>query len=258
MLLAPKMQFVYDHDAFNNAVGASAFSTRLVDAVQAKRAAGKSYGGIPVYNLTMADARALESLARKYSIPPEWLANLINHESAGTFNPAVRNPSSGATGLIQFMPSTAKGLGTTTTALSKLTFQQQLPWVEKYLFKTLKNLKAYSCTISSVASTCKIRPDMREIDLYMAIFYPVSMFKPNYQFPSNVVSANGGIRTPMDYYEKVMQHAIFKNTPEHPISGSSQQAQSNKAPLIIGLSIAAVIIVGVGGYLVYRASKSKK
>jgi len=42
---------------------------------------------------------------------------------------------SGATGLIQFMPETAKGLGTSTEELSKMTRSQQFDYVEKYLEK---------------------------------------------------------------------------------------------------------------------------
>lgn len=43
------------------------------------------------------------------------------------------NKHSGATGLIQFMPKTALGLGTTTQALRCMTALQQLDYVEKYL-----------------------------------------------------------------------------------------------------------------------------
>ena len=206
-----------------------AFSNELVDYVQAKRKNGHSFGGVPVYNLTIQDALELKKLARKYQFPAEWLANLINHESAGTFNPAVVNPSSGATGLIQFMPSTARGLGTTTNTLSKLTFQQQLVWVDKYLQGILK--RAYT--------NGAINPQFKEIDLYMAIFYPVSMFNPNYQFPSNVVAANGGIKTPMDYYNKVMQKAIFKNIPlEQGVLGMASQEKTATMPVLVTLSVA--------------------
>jgi hypothetical protein len=40
---------------------------------------------------------------------------------------------SGATGLIQFMPKIAKDLGTTTSALAKMSAEEQLVYVEKYL-----------------------------------------------------------------------------------------------------------------------------
>lgn len=44
----------------------------------------------------------------------------------------VNAPGSGAIGLIQFMPSTAKGLGTSTSALKQMTAVDQLAYVEKY------------------------------------------------------------------------------------------------------------------------------
>ena len=48
----------------------------------------------------------------------------------------ARNSSSGATGLIQFMPKTAQSYGTTTEELSKMSPEQQLVYVEKYLTRT--------------------------------------------------------------------------------------------------------------------------
>ena len=58
----------------------------------------------------------------------------MSFETGGEFSPATKNRmQSGATGLIQFTDKTAKGLGTTTEALAKMTPEQQLDYVEKYL-----------------------------------------------------------------------------------------------------------------------------
>jgi hypothetical protein len=46
--------------------------------------------------------------------------------------PDIRNPKSGATGLIQFMPTTARGLGTTTDELARMSRAEQMKYVEKY------------------------------------------------------------------------------------------------------------------------------
>jgi soluble lytic murein transglycosylase-like protein len=46
--------------------------------------------------------------------------------------PDIDNPTTGATGLIQFMPETAKNLGTTTSALKKMSRAEQMKYVEKY------------------------------------------------------------------------------------------------------------------------------
>jgi hypothetical protein len=67
------------------------------------------------------------------SINPDWLVTVESFESRGTFSPSVQNPQSHATGLIQFLSSTAKNMGTTIEALANMTDVEQLDWVYKYL-----------------------------------------------------------------------------------------------------------------------------
>jgi hypothetical protein len=43
----------------------------------------------------------------------------------------------------------------------------------------------------------------------MTIFYPAAIGKPNFQFPDSVSKANGGIKTPMDYARKALDHPPF-------------------------------------------------
>ncbi len=74
--------------------------------------------------------RELHNVANRLDIPAVWLADLMQFESG--MNPAIQN-SIGATGLIQFIPATARGLGTTTAALKRMTRTQQLKYVEKFL-----------------------------------------------------------------------------------------------------------------------------
>ena len=62
------------------------------------------------------------------------LLAVMNAES-GIKTTAV-NKSTNATGLIQFMPKTAQGLGTTVEQLKKMTPVKQLDYVEKYLQQT--------------------------------------------------------------------------------------------------------------------------
>lgn len=88
-----------------------------------------------------------------------WLMACIHFESGGTFSPSIKNMAgSGATGLIQFMPKTAVGLGTTTRALAAMTAVEQLDWVEKYF-------KPYAKRVKSL-------PDM-----YMSILLPSAIGK---------------------------------------------------------------------------------
>jgi hypothetical protein len=99
-------------------------------------------------------------LAKKYDIPEDYLYAVMGFETGGTFSPSMRNKAgSGATGLIQFMPETAKGLGTTTDALSKMTRTEQLKYVDKYFGGTLNKGGSLS-------------------DVYMSVLFPAAVGKP--------------------------------------------------------------------------------
>lgn len=85
---------------------------------------------------------------------------VIAFESGRTFRPDVRNAAgSGATGLIQFMPSTAKGLGTSTDELAAMTAEDQIRYVYKYLLP-------YKGRMQTLA------------DVYMAVLWPAAIGKP--------------------------------------------------------------------------------
>jgi hypothetical protein len=96
---------------------------------------------------------------------PNWLMAVINSETAQTFSPSIQNKVSGATGLIQFMPSTAKALGTTTTALAQMDHLEQLVYVEKYIAMTMKNVRATAIEDYD--------------DMYFVVFYPAAIGKPD-------------------------------------------------------------------------------
>lgn len=82
------------------------------------------------------------------------LMSCIAFESGETFSPSVKNAAgSGATGLIQFMPSTARGLGTTTESLAAMSAVEQLQYVRDYF-------RPYAHRISTIN------------DMYMAILLP--------------------------------------------------------------------------------------
>jgi len=103
--------------------------------------------------------KKVREVSNRLGIDPNWLMAIMYTESARTFSPSIQN-SIGATGLIQFMPTTAIGLGTTTTALKNMSAVDQLDYVEKYL-KVYKNkIKSY-------------------IDTYFAIFFPLAIGKPD-------------------------------------------------------------------------------
>ena len=78
-------------------------------------------------------AAGIEQTARAVGTDPRWLAGLISLETAGTFDPAVRNRVSKAVGLIQATKTTAERLGTTTNELAELSAVSQLRYVRAYL-----------------------------------------------------------------------------------------------------------------------------
>ena len=84
-------------------------------------------------NFDESKAQSILRTANNLGIDPNDLATIISFESAGTFNPGQRNLAGGsAVGLIQFMPGTAKSLGTTSQALASMSFDEQMHYVEKY------------------------------------------------------------------------------------------------------------------------------
>ncbi|MEZ0610444.1 transglycosylase SLT domain-containing protein [Fibrella sp. WM1] len=100
---------------------------------------------------------AIIDLAQWLGIRPEWLLIVMHKESS--LNPKAINKHSGASGLIQFMPGTAKGLGTTVEAIRVMTGLQQMDWVRKYY--------------------APYRGRMHNLfDTYFAVFYPAAIGKP--------------------------------------------------------------------------------
>lgn len=75
----------------------------------------------------------IEAMAGRLDTQPEYLLAVMSFETGGSFAPDQRNfAGSGATGLIQFMPATARGLGTSTDALAQMNSVEQLRFVEAY------------------------------------------------------------------------------------------------------------------------------
>ncbi|MCA9459062.1 MAG: transglycosylase SLT domain-containing protein [Nanoarchaeota archaeon] len=81
---------------------------------------------------------ATENVANELNIKPEHLLAVMAFETGGTFKPCIKNKYSGATGLIQFMKSTAEELGTTQEKLCEMTNVQQMTYVKKYFQNRIK------------------------------------------------------------------------------------------------------------------------
>jgi hypothetical protein len=218
----------------------SGFAASLYNLIHARIRKGYKYNGYPVYNLSLSDAIKFESLAIKYGFPPQWLANLVNFESGGTFNPAIKN-SIGATGLIQFLPSTLSGLGVTMAQLSAMNFATQLSYVDRYLSKFFNGTGVARGIYDK--KKAKVTPRFSQTDLFMMVFYPDAVGKPGFMFPPEVSKANSGIRQPLDYAKRALNAATtpFRNALKDLREGSEKTARYTRRHWpAITLSIAGV------------------
>jgi len=97
--------------------------------------ANPSYSRTPSRKLDKDFLDKTKAISERIGCDYKDLLAVMNSESG--LNSAARNPKGGATGLIQFMPQTAKMLGTTTDELAKMSPTQQLDYVEKF-FNVIK------------------------------------------------------------------------------------------------------------------------
>ncbi|HWV15332.1 MAG TPA: hypothetical protein VN030_07850 [Cellvibrio sp.] len=96
-------------------------------------------------------------ICKYLDVAPDYLMSCMAFETGETFSPSIKNAAgSGATGLIQFMPSTAKSLGTTVIKLGEMTAVEQLEYVKMYFTPYKGKLKKLE-------------------DVYMAILYPAAI-----------------------------------------------------------------------------------
>lgn len=103
----------------------------------------------------------VREIAGRLRTDPNFLMAVMSAETGATFDPAIRNPhpNSTATGLIQFIESTARGLGTTTAQLARMSAVEQLEYVYKYYRPFTGKLNKLS-------------------DVYVATMYPAYVGKP--------------------------------------------------------------------------------
>ena len=143
--------------------------------------------------LTKEEEKTLNDLAVFLGVSRNALYALIGFESG--WNTKATNPVTGARGLIQFMPSTARSMG----------------------YKDANDLIAKNPDrISQLKGPVRVylsqyKPFRGDYTLFMAVFYPKARSgSPFSLFPEAVRKANPGINTPMDYVNKVYAHAGIK------------------------------------------------
>jgi len=118
---------------------------------------------------TKSDRKKVRKIADDLGIKTTWLYKIIFVESGGytkavnrqhgdSKDDTTRIKEGRAVGLIQFIPSTAISLGTTTLDLYNMTISEQLDYVHLYYKRALKGKKA-----------------RKESTLYMATFVPLML-----------------------------------------------------------------------------------
>jgi len=138
----------------------------------------------------------VNNISNELGIEANWLMFVMWFESR--LNPQAVNPISGAAGLIQFMPSTARSLGTTTGALKHMNNVQQLDYVLSYLRPYKGRMK-------------------RWVDVYLAVFYPKAMGKPDFIITSDIVAKQNkifDINKDLDISVKEIETVLRNTIPE--------------------------------------------
>ncbi len=115
---------------------------------------------------------SVKDYSQSLNIDPNWLMAVMYFETAGTFSASIANPYSNATGLIQFMPTTALDLQTSVDELALMTAEEQLYYVYQYYYPYRNRVNSY-------------------VDLYLATFFPAAMGKAsNYVLQTSRLSAS--------------------------------------------------------------------
>jgi len=128
--------------------------TELIGSVQLAKVKGSD-------KVSVAFKQKVIKIAERLETDPSFLMAVMSFETGNTLRPDIESFSgSGATGLIQFMPKTARGLGTTTEKLARMTAEEQLDFVEAHF----KPFKGRMKTVE---------------DCYMAVLLPRAVGKPN-------------------------------------------------------------------------------
>lgn len=162
-------------------------------------------------------AEAIVRTAHSLGAHPYDLANVMNHESGFTFRPDVQSgrklgdafDPARATGIIQFLPSTARKLGTTTAALHGMTAAQQMTYVQRYFERVRSGEHTDSFGANPIAGPRNGKLDSLH-KVSMAVFFPRALdWKPHKLFPALVARQHA---TPASYVRNVARTSKLAST----------------------------------------------
>lgn len=141
---------------------------------------------------------AVINVASFLKVKPEHLMFLMWFETGHTLDHRIQNRI-GATGLIQFMPQTARFLGTTTDKLKDMSNVEQMEYVKQHLGIFRGRYKDF-------------------VDLYCGIFWPAAVGKPDsYRITSDIVAKQNplfDINKDGDIEKAEIRTALLKQIPQ--------------------------------------------
>jgi hypothetical protein len=178
--------------------------------------------------ITASNLQKVIEVCKKLGINPDHLMMSMFKETAGTFSPSIKNPTSSATGLIQFMEKTAKQLGTTTAQLRAMTFNDQMNFVYKYFLPYKGRLKNF-------------------YDVYLAIFFPAAIGKnDDWRFPNWVYRANRGLDTNKNGYITLGEWKKWALTGQKKYASKANSLASNSSASKV---VIPLILLSLGLFL---------
>lgn len=179
----------------------------------------------------------VEGIAKRLGVSFNHLMAIMDLESAGTYDPAIKNKY-GYVGLIQFGTAAAKDLGTTTTALQKMNRLQQLDYVEKYfnLWKSRLGVNKFGDFV----------------DLYLVVFYPAGVKETDPDRPFStpkVEAANPALRDSNGRITKNSIRAVYERKYQGLFEKVVEYSKKNAHWIAIGILLSAVLIFLAYQYL---------
>jgi len=191
---------------------------------------------------------AVVTVANAIGADPNNLMFVFNLESG--VNPQAVNKTTGATGLIQWMPATAQGLGTSTAALAQMSGIEQLQYVQAYYEQVLK---------SHPEATSNL------VNTYLSVFFPAAIgqddswvLQTSSLSPGIIAQENPVFDTEGNGQITVGDiAAVLQNRMPGTVFADVQAVEIFASKNIIGLVIAGVGIIGLV-FVLLEAAHHKK
>jgi hypothetical protein len=196
----------------------------------------------------------LVEMSARHGWDPNGIALVISEESG--FNPAAKNPKGSASGLIQFIDSTAAQLGTTTPQIRAMSAEEQLPLVEKFFETSLRGKipeRPEDYILSVLGRPSLIgKPDNTPVFTKGSNEYAANS---QLDLDSNGVITVGETRA---YMQGVLSRAKGTIGSYPSICQESVTPPTSGGASVVAASIAGGALVAGAGYGVYKALKARK